>query len=118
MFELKWLREEVAAKNMEEIHKNFEQSASGLEDLKAKHANLKQKLSSNASNQTLAELNRRIKQTQTMLSLKKAERSNIHDEIVTTAVKYFSRAHVCGISISTKCFVRHRRQVLFHIILS
>jgi len=83
--ELKWLREEVAAKNMEEIHKNFEQSASGLEDLKAKHANLKQKLSSNASNQTLAELNRRIKQTQTMLSLKKAERSNIHDEIAQTA---------------------------------
>lgn len=83
--ELKWLREEVAAKNVDEIHSKLEKSASKLEDLKAKHDRLSEKLTSDVSPQTLAELNRKIQETQKLVNQVHQERSNIHAEIKQTA---------------------------------
>merc|ERR1719464_953077 len=81
--ELKWLREEVAAKNMEEIH-------SKLEDLKAKHNQLSEQVSEStqASHDRLADLNRRIRETQRLMTQVQAEQSNIHHEISAAANQY------------------------------
>jgi len=88
--ELKWLREEVAAKNMEEIHSKLEKSSSKLEDLKAKHNQLSEQVSEStqASHDRLADLNRRIRETQRLMTQVQAEQSNIHHEISAAANQY------------------------------
>jgi len=83
--ELKWLREEVAAKNMNEIHSNLEKTSSTLENLEERKKQLHQKLQSGVSHETLGELNRRIKETQKLVSQVNNERDNVHDEIAQTA---------------------------------
>lgn len=84
--ELKWMREEVAAKNMIDIDSKLAKSSTDLENLEERKKQLHKKLQSGGgAHEQLAELNRRIKETQKLMSHVNKERDNIHDEIAQTA---------------------------------
>jgi len=89
--ELKTLREEVKAKNMDEILDKLQKSSAEVQELKSKVSDVKKEASKKEkATRELAELNRKIKEAEVLMKNYTREQASVNKEIQQTADQYTS----------------------------